>query len=183
MNLDEVSGKIANSIRENKKTRIRGYVSFAVRSHAEEIRFILDRTYFKIPDLFRSVSSKLGEEPCNHRNFRTLCDKYCGSVKPFERVNNHPNQRVIQNEQDAASSREDAEERAANAGVSNDSDFEKLGEEWDEILESLGPPKKKQLPLAIKGGLTLDEAKNARKTSTKHLKDIMTSYSRRVRRS
>jgi hypothetical protein len=98
-------------------------------------------------------------------------------------VDTYPGEEVRQDELGAASSGEGAETREVGSSVYDESNFEKLGKEWDEILESLGPPKKKQLPLSIKGGLTLDEAKNARKTSVKHLKDIMTSYSRRVRRS
>lgn len=181
MNLDEVAERVANSIREDEKIRVRGYVAFAVKNHAQEIRRILDETYFKIPDLFRSVSLKLGEEPCNHRNFRSLCDKYCSGGEESKNLDSSPNERLGEKEVSTFISGEGARERELNASVSNESDVEELGKEWGEILESLGPAKKTQLPLAIKGGLTLDEAKDARETSTKRLKDVMTTYARRRR--
>ncbi|NWO07511.1 MAG: hypothetical protein HLX50_18005, partial [Alteromonadaceae bacterium] len=54
-----------------------------------------------------------------------------------------------------------------------------LGPEWQDIIDSLGPAKKQQLPLAVSRGLTLEEATNARQVSTKELKNVLTTYSRR----
>lgn len=174
MELHELSKKIVGSIEEAKKTKQRGYVAFAIKTHAHEISELFSVTYYKIPDLFKEVSAVLGKEPCHHRNFRTLCDRYCdesiGSPSPAK-----PHSPI---EKRSGKTQEGGEDEGRENTEGNLTNGE-LGPEWQDIIDSLGPAKKQQLPLAVSRGLTLEEATNARQVSTKELKNVLTTYSRR----
>lgn len=174
MDINELSKNIAEDIKEAKKTRKLGYVAFAIKINAQDIKRILDETFYRIPDLFGHVSEQLGEDPCDIRNFRRACNKYCQENDTFSVGKGMRKNSIekVPNTDGDISKRSDGD----NESFSHAQGDGGLGEDWNEIIESLGPLKRQQLPEAIEAGLTLDVAKEARSKSTKALKEILTTY-------
>lgn len=178
MDIDELSKKIANSISEAKKIKRNGFVAFSVKRNSVDIKEFLDASGYKIPDLFIAVSLAAGEKPCAERSFRDLCNKYCTvDAAPKKKEENTTPKKGEEGEHSTNNGDTNipshTKEEVSDGGALR---LDGLGDEWGEIIESLGPLKKQQLPEAIEAGLTIGVAKEARSKSIKALKEILTTY-------
>lgn len=178
MDINELSKKIAGSISEAKKVKRNGFVAFSVKRNSVDIKEFLDYSGYKIPDLFNAISFAMGEKPCAERSFRDLCNKYCTIDAAPKKVEKQVMPKHGEDVQPTTSN-SDLENVIHGEGETSGDDsleIDGLGEEWEDIIVSLGPLKRQQLPEAIEAGLTIDIAKEARAKSIKALKEILTTY-------
>lgn len=191
IDIEDVSRSVADEISYHRKFRDRGYVAYSVKRQSEKISLLLGENHYTISDLFRCVSDRLGAEPCNHRNFRTLCDRYCypGSTQQNNprKKSDEPNRKgeaagkaeveAVEKDERKEAPKENSSKKADDLKLGDD--VQSPGDEWDEIFEALGPLKKIELWRAIERGLTLKIAKEAHQNGLRKLQEKLSEFAER----
>lgn len=169
MDIHDLAKCIADDIHEAGRIKPRGAIVYAVKKNSDNIRAVLSESHLRIPDLFREITKKMDGPLCHPRTFRRMCDKHVDwNRESRTKTASHQPQSLSRE----GSSSEDQRLEVAQA----ESYAHELGDEWDEILSSLGPAKQIQLPKAVKNGLTLQEALDAKAEGVNSLRELLTTF-------